>query len=324
MSFQLYSFGFNAFNQISGDNSSHLTVAKTCHKHVDKVLFTSWETTIVLDDSNQLVVWGFQPTWFDKIIELKKQIQFIFGDPNQLLGIIDQHQFVSILGAQTRLVDFCKADNVVYCSQLNSLFILYQGTVSRYDLDTQKRETLFDNHHIKSISGSDTHILFSTDSFSAPLYGMGSNRLSQLGIDYQQQQVTEPQIIDYFCGLGVVTDMACGPFHSAVILSGDVYTFGWSKEGRLGSGTEPTEEIISLGIFLDEKDRPVEINAVKVVCGSSHTLVMDDTGRVWSCGSNGYGQLGREELMDHYFRTCFDSRAISIYAGKWTSFIVQN
>lgn len=49
MSFQLYSFGFNAFNQISGDNSSHLTVAKACHKHVDKVLFSSWETTIVLD-----------------------------------------------------------------------------------------------------------------------------------------------------------------------------------------------------------------------------------------------------------------------------------
>lgn len=267
------------------------------------------------------------------------------------MGIIDHHQFVSILGAQTRLVDFCKADNVVYCSQLNSLFILYQGTVSRYDLDTQKQNTLLDNHHIKSISGSDTHILFSTDSFSTPLYGMGSNRLSQLGIDYQQQHVTKPQIIDYFCGLGVVTDMACGPFHSAVILSGDVYTFGWSKEGRLGSGTEPTEEIISLGIFLDEKDRPVEINAVKVVCGSSHTLVMDDTGRVWSCGSSklmmmfflkknvyiyvyicnciniivdGYGQLGRDELTDHYFRICFDSRAISIYAGKWTSFIVQN
>lgn len=44
MSFQLHSFGFNAFNQ-----TGHLTIGKTCHKQVNTVLFTSWETTVILD-----------------------------------------------------------------------------------------------------------------------------------------------------------------------------------------------------------------------------------------------------------------------------------
>ncbi|GAA5806624.1 hypothetical protein HPULCUR_012166 [Helicostylum pulchrum] len=317
MSFQLHSFGFNAFNQ-----TGHLTIEKTCHKQVNTVLFTSWETTVILDHAKQLVIWGFKPTWFDKITLLQKQVQFMFGDPNQLMGIIDQDNNVSIVSNTETRIDFCKAEQVVYCSHMPFLFILYNGTITQYDINTLKQETLMDSN-VKRMSASDTHVLFSTDSFSTPLYGMGSNRLSQLGIDYQEQKVQKPHVIDYFCGLGLVTDMSCGSFHSAVVMSGDVYTFGWSKDGRLGSGTETAEDIISLGIFLDADDQVVEVNAVKVVCGSSHTLVLDDEGVVWSCGSNDYGQLCRDGLTDYYFRACFESKAISIYAGKWTSFIKQ-
>jgi alpha-tubulin suppressor-like RCC1 family protein len=32
---------------------------------------------------------------------------------------------------------------------------------------------------------------------------------------------------------------------------------------------------------------------VKVACGGMHTLALDQSGRVWSCGANGSGQLGR-------------------------------
>jgi hypothetical protein len=46
---QLYSFGFSAFHQ-TGD-PKNLTVATACHQHVKQVLFTSWETTIILDGS---------------------------------------------------------------------------------------------------------------------------------------------------------------------------------------------------------------------------------------------------------------------------------
>lgn len=236
-------------------------------------------------DAKQLVIWGFKPTWFDKITQLQKQVQFMFGDPNQLMGIIDQDNNVSIVRNTETRIDFCKAEQVVYCSHMPLLFILYNGTVTQYDISTLKQETLMDSN-VKWMSASDTHVLFSTDSFSTPLYGMGSNRLSQLGIDYQEQQVLKPYVIDYFCGLGLVTDMSCGSFHSAVVMSGDVYTFGWSKDGRLGSGTETAEDIVSLAIFLDADDQVIEVNAVKVVCGSSHTLVLDDEGVVWSCGSS--------------------------------------
>lgn len=202
----------------------------------------------------------------------------MFGHPNELLGFIDAEGLVTIVTATYTRLNMCKADQVVYCSTLHSTFVLLAGTVQQYTKDTVHTLPM---RHVKSMCGSNAHVLFSADY----LFGLGSNRLSQLGMDFTDcQDVTEPALIEYFCGLGKITDMACGPFHTAVIVEGDVYTFGWHKDGRLGR--DMGEETIGLAMFFDNDDESVEVNAVQVVCGSTHTVVLDDTGTVWTCGSS--------------------------------------
>jgi hypothetical protein len=48
---KLYSFGFNAFQQTTGaeNNDTAATKVSTYHKNIKQVLYTSWETTILLD-----------------------------------------------------------------------------------------------------------------------------------------------------------------------------------------------------------------------------------------------------------------------------------
>ncbi|KAG2204646.1 hypothetical protein INT47_011941 [Mucor saturninus] len=267
----LSTFGFNAFQQ-TGDKSQLTVVTKHCHSYVKHVLFASWETTIVLDDQDQVIVWGFQPSWFYKVEEQSKnkQIHAIFGDPNKLLGIVDSKGFVSTVTEQETRANVCLADTVVYCSHLDSMFVLFDGAVQQYIGDTVR--TVMRN--VYQICGSNTHVLFST---ANGVYGLGSNRTSQLGVDFDNhQEVTDPVLIDLFCGLGKITDMACGRFHSAVVVEGDVYTFGWHKDGRLG---RDDMDLIGLAMFQIDGES-IEVNAVQVVCGSLHTLVLDDAGQM--------------------------------------------
>lgn len=238
-----------------------------------------------------LIIWGYKDHWFDK---LKKQdyVEFMFGSPNTIIGMLIGSTLTCVTweGISFEILNVKQA---VYCSSMESIFILSlpRKTVQRYNLQGIL-QTPCVLEGVESMCSSNTHVLFSTTSSQMPLYGLGSNRLSQLGFDFQQQEIKIPQVIEYFNELGTISSMDCGSFHTAVIVNGDVYTFGWNKDGRLGWGSglqeeEDDDDMIRCGVFLDKDNRKVvEINAIKVVCGTSHTLVLDDKHRLWSCGSS--------------------------------------
>lgn len=226
----------------------------------------------MLDESN-LVFWGYKPALSEKLEKIT-DIESIHGELDSFLGVVNKQHELSVLTPEKDHIK-CMDDIVqaVYCQQQSSLFVLTEeGAVYQYE----KTHTVRQLHKlppVKKISSSETCVLFQTKS---DVYGLGSNKLAQLGMDYQQQQLDEPTLIEYFCGFQHISDIDCGPFHSAVIVDGEVYTFGWSKEGRLGWGSiEEKDDIISFATFLDVNDQPVDIHAVKVVCGSAHTLVLD-------------------------------------------------
>lgn len=354
---KLYSFGFNAFQQTGDKEEENNVIIKVpqCHSNINKVLFTSWETTILLNgkkspylfieqdvdnlkiDADMVVVWGFKPDWFDKmesLISEAKKVKSVFGDPNEVLGILDEEGSISYATSKETVKDKCKAvEQAVYCSSLKSIFtLLKNGRVQQINVET---DSIIDvplppSIHVKKLCASNTHVLFLTNDKYTPIYALGSNRFSQLGIDYHGQQETiEPKAIDYFSGLGTVTDIACGLFHSAVIVEGDLYTFGLNRDGRLGWGQEQEDDVIACAVFLDSHDQPIEVDVVKVVCGSSHTLVLDSQGNLWSCGSNKYAQLGRkiQEEYDDYFCQCTtitkEEKIIDIYASRWNSFFIN-
>ena len=87
-----------------------------------------------------------------------------------------------------------------------------------------------------------------------------------------------------------VTFINAGWKHCAAITtSGLLYTWGRGAYGRLGLGHNRDEKTPQLVKDYSEKTDPTFKD---VSCGESHTLALDNKGRVWAWGSGHYGKLG--------------------------------
>jgi alpha-tubulin suppressor-like RCC1 family protein len=123
---------------------------------------------------------------------------------------------------------------------------------------------------------------------SGRLIAFGDNSKGQADGIGNATVVCDPTTPSFLNGVRVAS-AATGLFHSAVVTAdGALITFGC---GRVGQSLPPAQEVdgASFGRWSPDDGSKV----VKVSCGRSHTLALDDRGRVWSFGDNKYGQLGR-------------------------------
>lgn len=82
-----------------------------------------------------------------------------------------------------------------------------------------------------------------------------------------------------------VVYVACGNQHTACVTEdGEVYTWGFGKNGALGHGDWNQ-------VSMPKKVEKLS-NIVKIECGIDYTICMDKDGKLYSWGSNRYGQLG--------------------------------
>jgi alpha-tubulin suppressor-like RCC1 family protein len=89
--------------------------------------------------------------------------------------------------------------------------------------------------------------------------------------------------------------VSTGFSHAACIdISNNLYTFGSNVYGQLGYN--------SFESMWDISSNPVNVNnnkkIINVACGIEHTLCLDASGRVYTCGFNGNGQLGHNDLSN--------------------------
>ncbi|KAF5270348.1 hypothetical protein FQR65_LT05536 [Abscondita terminalis] len=98
-----------------------------------------------------------------------------------------------------------------------------------------------------------------------------------------------PKLVEALQGYEII-DIACGGAHSAAITSsGQLFTWGKGRYGRLGHGDS------------EDQLKPVLVEALlgyrvtDVACGSgdAQTLCITDDDNVWSWGDGDYGKLGR-------------------------------
>ncbi|KAK0704126.1 hypothetical protein B0T21DRAFT_387880 [Apiosordaria backusii] len=88
----------------------------------------------------------------------------------------------------------------------------------------------------------------------------------------------------------MIQDIVLSKLHSAVLTTDPVsnlYICGVGRGGRLGLGDENTRftYVPVQGPFVDRK-------VVQVALGQNHTMAVDDTGALWTWGSNAQSQLG--------------------------------
>ena len=76
-------------------------------------------------------------------------------------------------------------------------------------------------------------------------------------------------------------------FSVVLAATGEVYTWGTGKEGELGLNSiiETAQPCLC--------SRLIPYHIVQIACGSHHTVALDSQGRVFTWGSNVYGQLGQ-------------------------------
>lgn len=104
-----------------------------------------------------------------------------------------------------------------------------------------------------------------------------------------------------------VRSVKCGQRHcAAVTFCGRVFTWGDNSHGQLGNRGKPQDDDdpsnvstygngvknTSNSCVAREMQGPPEMSAiVDVACGENHTLVVDDNGSVYGCGSDSWTQL---------------------------------
>jgi alpha-tubulin suppressor-like RCC1 family protein len=137
------------------------------------------------------------------------------------------------------------------------------------------------NTPIVAVSWGAAHTLLLTPHW---IYSMGSNIEGQLGIgDRKVKQKNAPVLIENV-GICHPVKISAGSFHSTCIMNnGEVYAWGRGDYGWLGIGTDTTQ-FIPIKVEFDEPMHPF---IIQISAGGSHTLCLDQQGRVYSFGNNG-------------------------------------
>lgn len=79
----------------------------------------------------------------------------------------------------------------------------------------------------------------------------------------------------------------CVSAHSVIVTEdGKAMTFGRNEHGQLGINSTVTTIKPTLVSELEN------FNIIGAACGRNHTLFLTDTGTVYACGDNRYGQCG--------------------------------
>ncbi|MDT8334080.1 MAG: hypothetical protein RQ753_00120, partial [Desulfurivibrionaceae bacterium] len=87
--------------------------------------------------------------------------------------------------------------------------------------------------------------------------------------------------------------IASGYYHNVVLdVNGTVWTWGGNGFGQLCDSNRPSPDATP-------KPIPGLTDVVTIAAGPEYTLAVKSDGTVWSCGANGFGQLGRGYLSDY-------------------------
>ncbi len=159
-------------------------------------------------------------------------------------------------------------------------------------IETLRKVTVGDGSvKIRAVAAGQYHTILIDE--NGGVWTAGYNSDGQLGRSENVNSGTPNTVFKKAEGLDNVKIIgASGGTAHTVLLdeSGNVWTAGNNLHGQLGRQTaknvDPKFEKVADGIS------GVKITAI--AAGSRYTVLLDESGNVWTAGSNGYGELGRE------------------------------
>jgi hypothetical protein len=137
--------------------------------------------------------------------------------------------------------------------------------------------------HIFGESGNEVIVVTKDDN----VFSYGNNSNGCLGLGHSNA-ITDPIIANDLCNKQIVDITSGYNFVIALSRSGQLYCWGSNSYGQLGNGSQNPKY----------NYKPIVINclngiiAKRVSCGYYHTIVLTDSGDVYSFGHNVYGECG--------------------------------
>jgi alpha-tubulin suppressor-like RCC1 family protein len=124
------------------------------------------------------------------------------------------------------------------------------------------------------------------------IFAWGWNGAAACGTDLTKESLNEPtrlESLEHLVNVGV-RQIACGPFHTTVLdKTGTVFVFGQGGKGQIGS-VQLNEKLKCQSPTILPSLNSIRVSTIS--CGAYHTIVVDQTYRAFSMGSNEMGQLG--------------------------------
>ncbi|BFZ23016.1 hypothetical protein BsWGS_26055 [Bradybaena similaris] len=213
----------------------------------------------------------------------------------------------------------CNAAHCVAITNEGKVFVWGRNEKGQLGLgNTDRQDTpqvleAFQGQNIVAAACGRKHTLFLTE--KGKVFGCGENKMGQLGLGNQSEQVLLPTQIRYK-GPPIRRISCGGEFSVMSDINGNVYSFGCPEYGQLGHNTDgkyfvksnkiefQCENVARVITVFVEKQRDGQVSPVtdvdvrEIACGANHALVVDSKKRVFSWGFGGYGRLGHSDPKD--------------------------
>ena len=182
----------------------------------------------------------------------------------------------------------------------------------------------FENDRVRAVSAGEEHTLVLVE--SGQVYSFGSGHFGQLGHG-DDTDCTTPRLITSLSET-FASAISAGSAHSLVIAAGGVYSFGDGDQGVLGHGNEKDQLLPKLITLESWNMMGTRIHAVSA--GGSHSLLICESGGVYSFGYGENGQLGHGDTNNQLVPTRIapaalnGERARAVSAGPAASFVLTD
>jgi alpha-tubulin suppressor-like RCC1 family protein len=123
------------------------------------------------------------------------------------------------------------------------------------------------------------------------VYAWGAGMNGQLGLGEEVFSVDVPTEVEELSDKNIVYIDACGDVNAALSDEGDIYLFGKTKGGALGSGGKA----FTTNLTLPTKFEFHDLKFKHVSCGKNHMAAITTDGRVVTWGNPDNGKLGHGE-----------------------------
>ena len=221
----------------------------------------------------------------------------------------------------------CGMDHVAIISSEGELFTFGDGRSGKLghgseedELVARRVEVLVGKRVTQVSCGGYHHTAVIT--LDGELHTFGYGHYGQLGHGGVVNEWV-PRRVEALVGKCVV-QVSCGHYHTAVVTStGELFTFGQGRYGKLGHDTQNNEWVPRRVEALVGK------RVVQVSCGNGHTAVITSEGELHTFGEGGFWKLGhgsrnKNELMPRRVEALVGKRVVQVSCGEKHTAVVTS